>query len=373
MAATLKILHVTADPLCEPQRGRRIALINALGGQVMHAVAAPGGVADAIRQGISQGISVDRLTDFPSLGGSPMPGKLQQLARAMQGYDLVLTHDWGAINAALAHAVFRDQMQLPPLVHHEDALDAVEQQGARRVRGWMRRVALWRGSALVVSTPRIEAMALGAWQQSRNRVRLVRQGVVLPAKVQRVKPDALPRLIKRKGELWLGAIASDDIGAKAQPLLRAFSSLAEEWQIVLAGAEEPREEIMAEAFQLGVADKVHFAGADVDRLKLLGLLDVMVLLGNQPRDVTLALEAMSTALPVCSLASGDAVDCLSDANRSLLSDEKEALGRLADLPLLRKEIGAANRKHVERFHNREAEIAALRNIYAAALGKQAIP
>ena len=49
------------------------------------------------------------------------PARLRRLAQAMAGYDLVLTYNWGAMDAVLAHTLFCGAMGLAPLVHHEAA------------------------------------------------------------------------------------------------------------------------------------------------------------------------------------------------------------------------------------------------------------
>ncbi|HBM05346.1 MAG TPA: glycosyl transferase family 1, partial [Erythrobacter sp.] len=44
---------------------------------------------------IAKGCDVRIQPEFPSLKGWPLPGRLQKIARAMKGYDLVCTYNWG--------------------------------------------------------------------------------------------------------------------------------------------------------------------------------------------------------------------------------------------------------------------------------------
>ncbi len=87
-------------------------LINAFGPKVRHSIvsAEPDRMGAADR--IARSIAVDMPSDFPSLKGKPTPGRLHRLARAMEGYDLVLTYNWGAMDAVMAHTAF-SQMYRP--------------------------------------------------------------------------------------------------------------------------------------------------------------------------------------------------------------------------------------------------------------------
>ena len=61
---------------------------------------------------------------------------------AEQGYDLVCTYNWGAMDAAMAHTLFKDLHGLPPLIHHEDGFDETELKKLKKSRTWYRRIAL---------------------------------------------------------------------------------------------------------------------------------------------------------------------------------------------------------------------------------------
>ena len=84
--------------------------------------------------------------DFPSLKGRPTPGRLQKLAKAMKGFDLVCTYNWGAMDAVMAHTLFKDLHNLPPLIHHEDGFDESELKKLKTGRTWYRRIALGKAS-----------------------------------------------------------------------------------------------------------------------------------------------------------------------------------------------------------------------------------
>ena len=108
------------------RRLRTVQLINAFGKNARHSIvsAEPDHLEAAER--IAKGNDVRIQPPFPALKGRPTPGRLQKLAKAMQGYDLVCTYNWGALDAVMAHTLFKDLHNLPPLIHHEDGFDESE-------------------------------------------------------------------------------------------------------------------------------------------------------------------------------------------------------------------------------------------------------
>ena len=99
--------------------------------------------------------------DFPPLTGPFRLGRLHALARAMVGHDLVLTYNWGAMDAVMAHTVFAQALTLPPLVHHEDGFNEDEAGRLKPARNWYRRIGLARAAGLIV----------GQWRGGRGRDR----------------------------------------------------------------------------------------------------------------------------------------------------------------------------------------------------------
>src|SRR5690606_34360552 len=107
----------------------------------------------------------------------------------------------------MAHTLFADIYKLPPLVHHEDGFNEDEAQGLKPMRNFYRRLALGRSAALVVPSRTLERIALETWDQPRTRVRLIPNGIDTAAFARPPRRDALPRLIKRKDEFWVGTLA----------------------------------------------------------------------------------------------------------------------------------------------------------------------
>jgi len=317
--------------------------------------------------------------DFPSLSGRPTPGRLQRLAAAMKPYDLVLPYNWGAMDAVMAHTLFRDFLNLPPLVHHEDGFNEDEADKLKTGRNWYRRLALYRASALVVPSRQLEAVALDPWQQPRGRVHLIPNGIALGAYAKKPKPDALPRIVKRPGELWVGTLAGLRAVKNLPRLVRAFASLPDPWQLVILGDGPERDAIKAQAHDSGVAHRVHLPGFAPDPGKAVGLFDVFALSSDSEQFPISVVEAMAAGLPIASPAVGDVAEMVAPDNREFIcaphddADLAQALAKLAADEPLRRKIGATNRAHALAHYDEKAMISAYERVYARALGAASFP
>ncbi|MCB2074047.1 MAG: glycosyltransferase family 4 protein [Novosphingobium sp.] len=375
----MRILHLHSNFDAGGKELRSVKLINALGDKLEHTIVSSQPDALSATSAIDPRITVSCPQDFPPLAGKPLPRRLQRLASAMRGYDLLLTYNWGAMDAAMAYTVFRDVFSLPPLVHHEDGFNEDEAVGLKRSRNWYRRIALGRASALVVPSRRLETIALDVWQQPRAKVRRIVNGIDTAAFAHRPKPDALPRVIKRPGERWLGTLAGLRPVKNLPLLVRAFSSLPDEWQLVILGEGPERDAIRAEALRLNVAHRVHLPGFFADPAKAIGLFDLFALSSHSEQFPISVVEAMAAGLAVVSPDVGDVMDMLSPENRPFVSSagDEEALAanisRLAYDDALRKAVGTANRKRATAEYDEKTMIAAYRSVYAQALRKPDFP
>ena len=339
-----RILHVHstfdrggAELLC-------VRLINAFA-DADHAVVS----GDPARRGAAALIDPKRKVvwpAFPPLSGKPLPGRLKRLAAAMAGYDLICTYNGSALDAALAHTLFADVYKLEPLIHLEIGADEGVSAGLKRGRNFYRRIAIGRSAALVVPSRTLERIALDVWQQPRSRVRLIPEGFDSRAFARTPKRDALPGLVKRADELWVGTVAGAGEAEGLPPLVRAFSCLPEPWQLVILGEAPERKTALAEAETEGVEHRVHFPGFVTDPAKVLGLFDLFTLSGSERFPVA---QAMATGLPVVAPRAGDVGATVASENGPFLVTPNdsdglaEALARLAADPALRKRVGEANR------------------------------
>lgn len=375
----MHVLHLHSSFSPGGKELRAAKLINAFGPGVTHTIvsAVPDHMGAAAA--IDAGIPVHYPDDFPPLAGRPLPGRLQQLARAMAGFDLVLTYNWGAMDAVMAHTLFGEAFGLPPLVHHEDGFNQDEAHRLKRSRNWYRRIALGRAQGLVVPSRQLEDIAIKAWHQPRAKVHRIANGIPVFAYGNPAKADALPRVIKHEGESWIGTLAGLRTVKNLPRLVRAFAPLPDHWQLVILGEGPERDAIRAEADRLSVGHRLHLPGFVANPDRVMGLFDLFALSSDSEQFPISVVEAMAARLPVAAPRVGDVAAMVAHENLPFLTppgDEAalgDALARLAADPALRAQIGAANRARAEAEYDEAAMVAAYCRIYAQAMKRPAFP
>ena len=66
-------------------------------------------------------------------------------------------------------------------------------------------------------------------------MRRIPNGIRTRAYAKAPKRDALPRVVKQKGEFWLGSLAGLRKVKNLLALVRACAALPDEWHLVIAG------------------------------------------------------------------------------------------------------------------------------------------
>ncbi|MFB0610913.1 glycosyltransferase [Aurantiacibacter poecillastricola] len=374
MSKTPKILHLHSTFDAGGKELRNVRLINEWGREVDHAIVS----GDLDKRGAAAMLGKKPRVSwpkFPPLKGKPTPGRLSALAKAMAGYDLICTYNWGAMDAVMAHTVFADAFKLPPLVHHEDGFNEDEAKRLKRRRNWYRKIALGRTAALVVPSATLEDIALNRWDQPRTRVRRIPNGIDTRAFAAPPKRDILPGLIKHRDEFWIGTLAGLREVKQLDVLVRAMDRLPLEWQLVVAGEGPERAALEAEAERLGLEDRVHFPGFVDQPAKLVGLFDIFALSSASEQFPISVVEAMAAGLPVVAPRVGDIGAMVSSDNGPLLvepGDEAalaKSLGRLANDPAGRERIGKANREKAREEFDERRMIERYRSLYWGLMDK----
>lgn len=369
-------LHSSFDPGGKELRCAR--LINAMGPDFAHAIvsAEPGALGAA--SAIERGIAVTYPADFPSLTGFPGLGRLRRIASAMAGYDLILTYNWGAMDAVMAHTLFADVSKLGPLVHHEDGFNEDEARHLKRHRNWYRRFALGRTAALVVPSRRLERIALEAWMQPPHRIHRIANGIATADYAKKPSATAVPGLVKRKGEKWIGSLAGLRPVKRFDRLVRAVAMLPDEWQLVVFGEGPERERIVALAVELGIEHRVHLPGFIDKPPRVVGLFDIFALSSDSEQFPISVVEAMAAGLPVVAPDVGDIADMVAEENRPFITPAGDDAALAAALRALvhdesaRRAIGAINREKARRAYDEGHMIERYRRLYGAALGARGV-
>jgi glycosyltransferase involved in cell wall biosynthesis len=378
-AGPLRLLHLHSSFSPGGKELRAAKLMNLFGAGIAHTVVSgvPGALGAA--EAVDPAVDVSYPADFPSLSGKPLPGRLLNLARAMAGFDLVLTYNWGSMDAVVAHRLFARALGLPPLVHHEDGFNQDEALRLNPARNLYRRFGMAGAEALVVPSQRLEAIALGAWHLPPARVRRIANGIPLDRYAEAPRVDALPGLTKRPGDMWLGTLAGLRAVKNLPRLVRAFAAMPGEWQLVIAGEGPERGAIVAEAARLGLADRVHLPGFAPDPAAVVGLFDLFALSSDSEQFPISVVEAMASGLAVVSPAVGDVAAMVAAENAGWIVPPPgdatlgAALAEAAADPARRVAVGAANRARALAEYDEAAMLASYRATYAGALGRQSFP
>ena len=354
---------------------RSVRLMNAFGKALEHDVISAGPGESGAKAHLTSAVKVRFPQGFPALTGFPSPGRLVAIAEAMKGYDLVLTYNWGAMDAVMAHTVFGQHFGLPPLIHHEDGFNEDEAVELKTRRNWYRRIALGRTHRLVVPSERLERIAREAWKMPPARLVRIANGIDTARFARKPEPGPF-RVVKRPGERWVGTLAGLRPVKRLEHLVRAMSALGEEWQLVIIGEGPERDRIRAVADEIEMSHRVHLPGAHPDPAKVIGLIDIFALSSRSEQFPLSLVEAMAAGLPVAAPDVGDIRAMVAEANRPFIcvADDWEALGQmlrdLAAEPELRKEIGRANRARARDLYDEAAMTARYRELYGEALGRE---
>ena len=375
----LRILHLHSSFEAGGKELRAAKLMNAFGPLLEHTIVSAEPEALGAAGAIHPTISVSFPANFPALAGRPTLGRLQRIAKAMLAHDLVLTYNWGAMDAVMAHTLFSKTFRLPPLVHHEDGFNQDEAETLKTSRNWYRRIALGRADALIVPSERLEDIALSVWHQPPGKVHRIINGIPTLAYGKKPKRDALPRVIKHQGESWLGTLAGLRRVKNLPRLVRAFAAMPHHWHLVILGEGPEREAIRTEAIRLEIGHRVHLPGFVADPAKVLGLFDLFALSSDSEQFPISLVEAMASGLAIVSPRVGDVEMMVAAENRPYLvepGDESglsDALAVLASHPTERRVIGAANRKIAREEFDEKQMVAAYRAVYARAMRRQLFP
>jgi hypothetical protein len=183
------------------------------------------------------------------LTGKPSIGRYEAIARFMSRFDLVLTYNWGAMDAVMAGRAFAKRM--PPIVHHEDGFNADEADGLKPQRNMYRRVALGAVKALAVPSETLEEIALKTWKQPRARVHRIPNGIAVDRYAKPPKPDAIPGFSRKKGEVVIGTLAGLREVKNLPMLVRADAGLDRVARTELVGHRRN------DRVPRGIAERIH--------------------------------------------------------------------------------------------------------------------
>jgi glycosyltransferase involved in cell wall biosynthesis len=340
---------------------RFTALANRFPGHYRHLIVAMDGVT-AARERLASGLDVT----FPAIeirkGATLANRRIFRAALREWQPDVLVTSNWGSIEWAMAN--------LPPLcrhVHIEDGFGPEEQTVQLRRRVLTRRLVLAR-STVVVPSRNLERIATRIWRLSPRRVHYIPNGIDLTPFA--ASPDlSLRSRIPGDGPI-IGAVSGLRPEKNFARLLRAFciANRRVPARLALVGDGPERAALKRLAAELGIAERVYFAGHVVAPASFYGVFDLFAVSSDTEQMPIAVIEAMAAGLAVAGTDVGDVHTMLARENASLICPRDDAalaesLLMLLSDPDLRRTIGAANRAKAVRDFDQETMFQAYAGLF----------
>jgi glycosyltransferase involved in cell wall biosynthesis len=344
-------------------------IINGIGNEFRHLIIPLDGNAEAAGQ--IRGDADARIISAPPRKGSVISAiALCQIFRRI-GPDLVLTYNWGAIDAVVAALAAR----VCPVIHNESGFGPDEATRLKRRRVLARRLLLNRVHAVVANSRTLVQIALKDYGVHPEKVRFIRNGV----DTQQFTPQ---RNEARRRELGcdetvvlFGSLGKHRKEKNLPLLIRAFAKAdVSNAKLALFGDGPCRRELEELAGRLGLAGRVMFPGAVDDPASFLQACDAFAMSSLTEQTPNALLEAMACGLPAICTDAGDARELLDIGGMVAPNGDEEAFAAairtLAASGELRSRLGAANRQRCVTHYGLERMLREFANLYHDALTRR---
>lgn len=343
---------------------RMAAVMNHLGAKYRHTLVALDGES-AARDRLDGDVEIE-FAEAPVPEGL-LPARLRRIRQALAGLrpDGLLTYNWGSIEWVLANK-FGNGV---PHIHLESGFGREETDRQIFRRALVRRLALRGIAALVVPSRNLAGIAAGSWKVRPELIQLIPNGADL-ARFAAISPPE-PRSWLGFCDLIIGTVAPLRPEKNLGRLVRAFAALPTSVNAGLAivgdGAE--RQALRREAEQLGIAERVHFAGYQGRPERWLAEFDVYALSSDTEQMPNTIVQAMAASKPIVATDVGDVAEMVAPQNMPFVVPAKNDGGYKAALETLlidaslRARIGAANRARAEQRYDQTAMFAAYRELF----------
>ncbi len=361
-----RILHCHSTFSLGGKEARAVRLMNVFGDRAEHTILSAVPDAMAARDAIDPGIKVSFPGDAaPALHGKPSPGRYRALTRYMQQFDLILTYNWGSMDAVGARRLF--PKNVPPLIHHEDGFNADETVKLNWKRNAFRRLMLPTAKSIVVPSRRLEAIAARVW----GRPDVIRIPNGIDTRLYALPPEAgsIPGFQRQAGDIVVGTLAGLRPVKNLPRLVRAVAAQPDHVKLVIVGEGPERGVIEAEAARLGIAHRVHLAGFLPAPHLYVGHFDIFALSSDSEQFPISLVEAMAAGKPAVSTDVGDVRSIVATENVPFVvstADEARfahALHQLVRDAGLRESIGSANQRLACAENDEQAMIARYAGLY----------
>jgi L-malate glycosyltransferase len=361
-----RILHCHSTFSLGGKEARAVRLMNVFGDRAEHTILSAVPDAMTARDAIDRGIKVAFPGDAaPSLQGKPSSRRYRVLTRYMKQFDLILTYNWGSMDAVGARRLF--PRGVPHLIHHEDGFNADETVKLNWKRNGFRRLMFGAAQAVVVPSKRLESIAKEIWK--RPDVVRIPNGIDTELYLGAPEPGSIPGFVRSAGDVIVGTLAGLRPVKNLPRLVRAVAAQPAHVKLVIVGEGPERDAICAEAAQLGIADRVHLAGFLPAPHRYVGHFDIFALSSDSEQFPISLVEAMAAGKPVVSTDVGDVRSIVAAENQSFVVDALDEIAFSGALTSLvgnaehRITLGDANRVLARSDYDEKAMIARYAQLY----------
>lgn len=293
-----RLLHIL--PTFAPGGAELVAVsvMNGLGAEFAHTILPLNGHSEA-----AQLLRVPfRLLEAPPGRSSPLYAwKLRQLI-GRERPDLVLTYNWGAIDAVIAMAA----LARCPAIHNEHGFGAEEARSLLWRRLLIRRWFLGRIYSTVAVSECLQDIVLNRYRLRPEKTRLIPNGIDTEAFQRR---DGVPW--RRSHGIARDALVIGFLGIlrpekRLAFLLEAFLQARLPGAVLAIVGDGPcRAELEKLAHEMGLARSVIFTGYAQRPVEALSGFDLFAMSSSTEQSPTALMQAMSCGLPVIATAVGD--------------------------------------------------------------------
>ena len=373
MATPLNILHMHSSFDLGGKEARAVRLMNAFGDRARHTIVS--GMPDALsaRDAIAKGISYEIAQNPPPLTGRPSVKRFEAIAKYMRRFDLVLSYNWGGIDAVMARRAF--PKGAPPVIHHEDGFNADEAAKLKARRTVYRRIAFGAAYAVVVPSVTLEHLARTVWKIDPPLLHRISNGIQTSLYARQPDPKAIPGFERKPGEIVVGALAGLREVKNLPALVRAVAGCPAKIRLVIVGEGPERAKIERTAVNMGMTDQLIMPGFLPDPYKYVGLFDIMALSSLSEQFPISIVEGMAAGLPIAATNAGDMLHMVARENWPLIDEHRNEVGlrdviqAAAENPAGRAVVGKANRAKAVTEYDEKAMIASYRSLYEKAVGR----
>ena len=190
------------------------------------------------------------------------------------------------------------------------------------------------------------------------------------------KPNAIPGLKRKPGEVVIGTLAGLREVKDLPMLVRAVGGMSTRVRLVIVGEGPERQAILDTAERMGMGDQLVMPGFLPRPHEYIGLFDMLALSSKSEQFPICVIEAMAAGLPIVSTPVGDVLRMVVPENRAYIEDRtqevllRDALEALAKSPKEgRSWLGEKNRAKAVAEYDEATMIARYAALYGGVIGR----